>query len=236
MKWRRIPEFPAYEISERGGLRKADTKYGITVRGRVVKLWQDGILHKALVTDLIKKTFAETAPEPAPDAGPLPETEPEPRLEPMLEPEPAPESEQDEWRALEYLPSLEINRCGEVRRIKDHYQMTLRTRPDGSAVPFVQIQQGKETRTASINVLLEETFGFGAARAAGYPAPDMKRALTKRRGYQPEQPGSPRSIRKQCNKYRRCHDCGRPTTDYRCASCWAKIRPAAAESYDPLNW
>ena len=23
---------------------------------------------------------------------------------------------------------------------------------------------------------------------------------------------------------RRCHDCGRPTSDYRCAKCWAKLR------------
>ena len=23
---------------------------------------------------------------------------------------------------------------------------------------------------------------------------------------------------------RRCHDCGRPTTDYRCPACWAKLR------------
>ena len=29
--------------------------------------------------------------------------------------------------------------------------------------------------------------------------------------------GAPKNIR-------RCHDCGRPTTDYRCPKCWAKIR------------
>lgn len=23
---------------------------------------------------------------------------------------------------------------------------------------------------------------------------------------------------------RRCHDCGRPTTDYRCPKCWSKLR------------
>lgn len=23
---------------------------------------------------------------------------------------------------------------------------------------------------------------------------------------------------------RRCHDCGAPTTDYRCSACWAKLR------------
>lgn len=31
---------------------------------------------------------------------------------------------------------------------------------------------------------------------------------------------------------RRCHDCGKPTTDYRCAECWGKLRsPTAASSY-----
>lgn len=25
---------------------------------------------------------------------------------------------------------------------------------------------------------------------------------------------------------RRCHDCGRPTTDYRCPRCWARLRRA----------
>lgn len=24
--------------------------------------------------------------------------------------------------------------------------------------------------------------------------------------------------------YRKCHDCGRPTTNYRCSACWAKLR------------
>lgn len=30
---------------------------------------------------------------------------------------------------------------------------------------------------------------------------------------------------KQISRYkRRCHDCGRPTTDYRCPRCWARLR------------
>ena len=29
----------------------------------------------------------------------------------------------------------------------------------------------------------------------------------------------------QITRYmRRCHDCGRPTTDYRCPGCWARLR------------
>lgn len=30
--------------------------------------------------------------------------------------------------------------------------------------------------------------------------------------------------RRALKKSRRCHDCGKPTADYRCAACWAKIR------------
>ncbi len=30
---------------------------------------------------------------------------------------------------------------------------------------------------------------------------------------------------------RLCHDCGRPTTDYRCRECWAKFRRKYAENY-----
>lgn len=30
---------------------------------------------------------------------------------------------------------------------------------------------------------------------------------------------------RQITRYiRRCHDCGRPTTDYRCPGCWEKLR------------
>lgn len=29
---------------------------------------------------------------------------------------------------------------------------------------------------------------------------------------------------------RRCHDCGRPTTDYRCPRCWARLRRAGGYS------
>nr|DAH15165.1 MAG TPA: hypothetical protein [Caudoviricetes sp.] len=38
-----------------------------------------------------------------------------------------------------------------------------------------------------------------------------------------------RSIRNggsQKEPTRRCHDCGRPTTDYRCPRCWARLRRA----------
>lgn len=52
----------------------------------------------------------------------------------------------------------------------------------------------------------------------------------------PEQQGKsykPRdkALYKQISRYkRRCHDCGAPTTDYRCPRCWARLRRAGRYS------
>lgn len=47
----------------------------------------------------------------------------------------------------------------------------------------------------------------------------LRIGLTKSRAEEPEpEPEIPTP------KKRRCHDCGRPTTDFRCARCWAKLR------------
>lgn len=32
---------------------------------------------------------------------------------------------------------------------------------------------------------------------------------------------------------RRCHDCGRPTNNYRCAACWRKLREDDVGGIDP---
>ncbi len=32
---------------------------------------------------------------------------------------------------------------------------------------------------------------------------------------------------------RRCHDCGRPTNNYRCVSCWRKLRDSNGNGIDP---
>lgn len=38
----------------------------------------------------------------------------------------------------------------------------------------------------------------------------------------------------QITRYmRRCHDCGRPTTDYRCPRCWARLRSRGG--YAPMG-
>lgn len=47
-----------------------------------------------------------------------------------------------------------------------------------------------------------------------FPAPLEKKGLLC---------GKP-SYRQITRYMRRCHDCGRPTTDYRCPRCWARLR------------
>ena len=38
-------------------------------------------------------------------------------------------------------------------------------------------------------------------------------------------PQGEKALYKRNSRYmRRCHDCGRPTTDYRCPRCWARLR------------
>ena len=37
-------------------------------------------------------------------------------------------------------------------------------------------------------------------------------------------PERPRKKSRPRGYLRRCHDCGAPTTDYRCPACWAKLR------------
>lgn len=38
-------------------------------------------------------------------------------------------------------------------------------------------------------------------------------------------PQGNKALYKRNSRYmRRCHDCGRPTTDYRCPRCWARLR------------
>lgn len=39
-----------------------------------------------------------------------------------------------------------------------------------------------------------------------------------------DRPRGKASYRQIPRYMRRCHDCGRPTTDYRCPRCWARLR------------
>jgi len=103
----------------------------------------------------------------------------------------------------------------------------------GSSCPSVWLSTISSSR--QVNVLLEMAFGEGAAEYAGFPAP---RKNWHARGYAAEahkatREKSPRTDRMGMEKRmpagsvapkRKCHDCGRPTPDYRCAHCLSKWR------------
>lgn len=130
----------------------------------------------------------------------------------------------DAFTPIPEFPGYEIDRAGHVRRADSKGVLELQHRPSGST--FVNMRQGPgKWRSRSINVLLVETFGAGAAASAGLPEPDMgwiakQRELCAR-------PRSGKSLGGDATphrKTRRCHDCGRPTNQYRCDRCWKKLR------------
>ncbi len=78
MKWCTIPDFPAYEISDGGTVRKRDTGYRLHVVGRKVRLWDGGSQRYYLVDHLLNRAFSQPgtveaapAPDPVPDADEL---------------------------------------------------------------------------------------------------------------------------------------------------------------------
>lgn len=62
MEWRTIPDFEAYEVNERGGVRRQDTKYIIQPKGRKVSLWTGDKYSRHAPAELVTMAFA--APEP----------------------------------------------------------------------------------------------------------------------------------------------------------------------------
>ena len=130
----------------------------------------------------------------------------------------------EEWRATAWLPGYEVNRSGDVRNVSTGHLVRAR-QESGRACPAVTATLANgQARSAQLNMLLEETFGPGAAEAGGLPAPNMARALRARERIEQNR-GKPRG---RANGKRPCHDCGRPTNDYRCASCWEKLRGYAS--------
>ena len=113
------------------------------------------------------------------------------------------------------IPSHEINRLGEVRRISDGKVSPWRVKhhSNESTSTYVWCQPAPKVKQVSrtLNVLLYEVFGEGAATAVGLPEP---RKNTYRRAKDEE-----RSM-----YIRKCATCGRPTTNYRCSKCWSEIR------------
>lgn len=110
-------------------------------------------------------------------------------------------------------PGFEINRAGEVRHKGSGKVITPSPRRGGTL--FVRLFNKEQDATfRSVPVTLVEVFGAGAAEAAGFAEPDMRRAMAAR--------GARNSGR--ATGKRGCHDCGRKTTQYRCNRCWRKLR------------
>jgi len=58
MQWRVIPEYPVYEINERGRIRKTATRYVIQVKGKTALLWIGGNGVRCAVAELVASAFA----------------------------------------------------------------------------------------------------------------------------------------------------------------------------------
>jgi hypothetical protein len=118
-------------------------------------------------------------------------------------------------------PGYEIDKAGVVRHVGGK-ELTVHT--SSGRKDFVSLRFGKKYRHRSINVLLRETFGHGAATAAGYEEPDMKRVQIQRD--LAKRPRSGKSLGQDAyvGPTRECHDCGKPTNNYRCDECWRKVR------------
>lgn len=244
MQWRAIPGFPAYEINKRGRIRKADTHYNIQASGRCARLSVGGAVVRLPVVDLIAKAFALN---PRPSVPPRTSRRPEPKAKvkkiqtrrkaaakvaPKKMPEvstkaPAKRDRPKVWLPVAYMPGYELNRKGVLRDSKSKKEFQATEHSTKKGVPFFnQVPTTQGRRAAFVNVLLEETFGPGAASAAGYKTPDLTkvRQTRARAAHSRDTPAG-----------RRCHDCGRPTTNYRCDKCWAKIRGGGEATNSPLD-
>ena len=129
----------------------------------------------------------------------------------------------DEFLPLAFLPGFEINRSGEVRNASTGNLVKHREHPANRHITCVQAKCSDGIqRSSQVNVLLEETFGPGAAQALGLPAPDwtkvrVSRERAEKRRAEPKEP-------KESTGKRRCTDCDRATHNYRCERCWKKKR------------
>lgn len=62
--------------------------------------------------------------------------------------------------------------------------------------------------------------------------PDTKKGKRAKQSPEGAEISKAISERRALKKSRRCHDCGKPTADYRCAACWAKIRSGTENRTD----
>lgn len=203
MEWRDVPGFPGYQVSEKGKLRK-DSGYELAMCGRkYVMRWWGGVKR------LTKEELLALA-WPADNAQPVNILPEKPKAE-KAEPFPP-----DGFEPIADYPGYYLNRQGALLRPNGRI---CQPRPKGRGAPYHFLSN--TSRSAAI--LLHLTFGPGAASAQGWPEPDMVKSVA-----------AFKAVRRQGNSsQRRCHDCGKPTDNYRCSACWTKLRGfASADVWD----
>ncbi|XPV77707.1 MAG: hypothetical protein ACNI27_07250 [Desulfovibrio sp.] len=118
------------------------------------------------------------------------------------------------FRTVPTLPALEVNRNGDIRESATGKPCKIFTKQHtkNSVSYFVVVRVDGKPKHKTIGRALFETFGAGAATEAGYKEPSR---------YQYET--APAESYKKISK-RKCTTCGKPTSNWRCQSCWDKIR------------
>ena len=212
MSWRDIPGFPGYQINRRGMVRK-NTGYVLSRNGTGYNLWLDGRRQWVSGRSLREKVFPPEGAAVSAGGG-------------VMKARPMPAVE-NEFAPLPGYPGFEINRAGVVRDAQGNPLFLYSKREEN--VPFYRLNG----RSRRVNGLLYEAFGPGAAGDAGWPEPGLKQMAAAQK---------PRPVREEVSAgaLRRCHDCGRPTVNYRCEACWRKMRgygqEGAAERASGTLW
>ena len=208
MEWRDVPGYPGYQVSERGRLRKASgyvlarngKKYALATGKGPVRLTPQELIALAWPPEGGPAAPAQVAPAPKPVPAPAKK-----RVKAIPE----------GFVPVPGLPDYHINREG-ICLGRSGRPLAVHRHDD----PTGGLYAVGNTHM-SVGRLLNMTFGPGAAVAAGYPEPKPLDPERKARA----------GIRHFSNGLsRRCHDCGKPTNNYRCPDCWARLRGTTAEA------
>lgn len=207
MEWRDVPGFPGYQVSERGKLRKKGTRYELGMCGNKYSLRGFGGTKRMTKRELLALAWPSEQDD-------MPEAE-KARPETPLSEKPEAETRIEKGapfppEGFAPVPGCEgyfLNRKGELLRPSG---VIAKPRQTANKFSFFHFICG---RNYSVGRWLVLTFGPGAAAAAGY----RERAAILGASQQ-ERP------RRGAAKKRRCHDCGKPTDNYRCNACWTKLR------------
>ena len=213
-EWRTIPGFPGYLISDEG---EVVSPFGtmLTRTGRHKDCYRirkrDGTAREVFIWKLLDaaKKRGRVVPDPAGRETPADEVA---AAEPDEEPAPV---EQRLPVGCVPIPGLSpycIDRAGHVWNSATKKSLSWLARTPGSASPRVSLRREYHP----VNRLLDLTFGPGAAEDAGLPPP---RRYTKREKAGDDSAMDANEFSKMLRPSRRCHDCGRPTDDYRCPDC-----------------